>query len=138
MRAVLSFAGLILALHGAPALACGHCVEDKIAAVYDHSIITQALAHKRQVVFFAIEGSLPVNDATKKTIEAAVTPIEGIEKNSVKVSVELAALSFVFDPKRKSFSAIQKSLDKNMAEKKLTVLLMKVMDQPEKIKTGGN
>ena len=31
----------------APALACGVCVEDKIAAVYDHAAVQKSLAAKR-------------------------------------------------------------------------------------------
>ena len=136
LRIALAIAGLLLALHGSAAFACGHCVEDKIAAVYDHALITQALAQKQQVVFFAIDGNFTANEVTRKSIETIAKSVEGIEKNSVRVSVELAALCVVFDPKRQSFAAMQKSLDKKMAEKKLTLLLLKIMDQPEKISSA--
>ena len=35
---------LAAALVAGPAQACGYCVEDKIAAVYDHALVSQALA----------------------------------------------------------------------------------------------
>jgi hypothetical protein len=137
MRAATIAAGLVLALHASLALACGHCVEDKIAAVYDHALVMQALAQKHQVAFFAIDGNFPVAEATKKSIEAIAKSVEGIDKNSVKASVELSALSLAFDPERQSFAAIQKSLDKKLAEKKMTLSLIKIMAQPEKIKTAS-
>ena len=47
VRGVLGAAGILLVLQGT-AGACGICVEDKIAAVYDHAIVTQALGRKQQ------------------------------------------------------------------------------------------
>ena len=36
--------------------ACGVCIEDKVAATYDHAIVHQAIASHRQVIFVALEG----------------------------------------------------------------------------------
>ena len=58
-RAALSrplAAALLLAGAASAALACGYCVEDKIASTYDHALVTQALAHKHHVAFFHIDG----------------------------------------------------------------------------------
>ncbi|HKU45280.1 MAG TPA: hypothetical protein VJQ58_00230, partial [Burkholderiales bacterium] len=52
MRAAL----LALLVAAGPAWACGYCVEDKIAAVYDHVVISRALAAKHQVAFMHVEG----------------------------------------------------------------------------------
>lgn len=129
MRAAIAAAGLMLALHGSAAHACGHCVEDKIAVVYDHALITQALARQQQIAFFAIEGNFAASEANRKAIEANAGSIDGVEKNSVRVSVEQAALALVFDPKRQSLAAIQKALEKKLADKKMRLLLLKVMDR---------
>lgn len=135
IRAAIAMTGLIPTLHGSAALACGHCVEDKIAAVYDHALIMQALAQKQQIAFFAFDGNFPADEMTRKSIEALAKSVQGIEKNSVRVSVELGALCLVFDPRRQSFAAIQSSLEKKLMEKKLTLLLIKIVDQPEKVKS---
>ena len=37
--------------------ACGACIEDKVAATYDHSIVTQAAARGQPMVFGAIDGA---------------------------------------------------------------------------------
>ena len=50
-------AGLLALVAATPAIGCGHCVEDKVAAVYDHGLIMKALGEHHQVVFFGIEGN---------------------------------------------------------------------------------
>ena len=136
MRTGATLAGLVLALHVSTTFACGHCVEDKIAAVYDHALVTQAMARQQQVAFFAIEGNLEANDASRKSIESIARAIDGVMKNSVKVSVDTASLSFVFDPKMKEVGALQKAIEKKMANKKLSLQLMKVMAAADKIKVS--
>jgi hypothetical protein len=59
---------LALLLASSQALACGVCVEDKIAAVYDHAAVQKSLAAKRTVVFFHIDGKLVVNERSKRAI----------------------------------------------------------------------
>ena len=66
MRAIVLAALLALSRQ---ALACGYCVEDKMAAVYDHATVTRALAQKHQVAYFHIDGELPPGPATKRALE---------------------------------------------------------------------
>ncbi len=137
MRTRIAIAGLALALHAAAAVACGHCVEDKIASVYDHAMIKGALARDQQVAFFAINGDFPANETSKKAIESGVRSVDGIDKNGVKVSVDTASLSVVFNPKERSIDALQKSIEKKLTGKKLTLELMKVMTTADKLKTAS-
>ena len=65
MRVLLVAALLALSQQ---ALACGYCVEDKIAAVYDHATVTHALAQKHQVAFFHVEGALAPGAARRRRI----------------------------------------------------------------------
>ena len=44
MRRLAAAAGIALALNASAAIACGYCVEDKIASTYDHAVVTAALA----------------------------------------------------------------------------------------------
>src|SRR3982750_1452609 len=55
-----------LLLAAGPAAACGYCVEDKIAATYDHAVVTQAFARKHQVAFFHVDGT-----ASRRALEQA-------------------------------------------------------------------
>jgi len=88
----------VLMLMWAPGLAlgCGACIEDKVAATYDHALIEGAIASDRHVVFVAIEG--PV-DAAKVAgqIVARAPRVKGVQPRSVRTSISPAAFSFVLD-----------------------------------------
>lgn len=137
MRAILATAGFLLALQGTVVVACGHCVEDKIAAVYDHAIVTRALGQKHRVAFFAIDGTLAPGEGTRRAIEAIVESASGVDKGSARVSVESASLSIAFDPRRVPFPAMQRTLERKLAAKKLSLLPLRVMDQPAEMKVVG-
>lgn len=134
---LLRTAAMLIALHASAAFACGYCVEDKVAAVYDHAVAMQAFGQKHQVAFFGIDGPLIVNDASRREIEALAKSVGLLDKGSVRVSVESAALSVAFDPHRTGFAAVQKSLEKKLAAKKLSLLPMRVMDEPAKLKSAS-
>lgn len=129
MKSIFYTIGLILGLCIAgPALACGHCVEDKVAAVYDHAVVSQARIQKHNVAFFAIEGPLVNNDTQKRSIEDTLRKLEGVDRNSVHVSLELAALSFSFDPRRSSFASAQEAIEKKLSPKGLRLMELKFID----------
>jgi hypothetical protein len=114
----------------AKAWACGYCVEDKIAAVYDHASVTRSLAAGRTVVFFALEGELKHGAATRARIEKLAATVPGIEPDSVRASTDVAALALAFDPKRTSFAEVQKALERKLAAQRLSLLALRVMDRP--------
>jgi len=136
MRAAFSAFGLLLALQAGTAHACGHCVEDKVAAVYDYAVVTQAHAQRHQVAFFALDGTIVPSSAIKRDIEAAARSIKGVDKSSVRVSLELASLSFSFDPNQATFDSLRKSLDKKLASRNLLPLELKLMDDAAPVKTA--
>jgi hypothetical protein len=127
VRSVL-LAALLAA--SSPAWACGHCVEDKVAAVYDHAAISRALAAKHQVVFFAIDGRLRPGQPMRMQIEKIAASVPGIGRGSVRVSMELASLAVAFDPARTSLAQVQTLLDRKLASLGLSLLAMQVMDRP--------
>ena len=98
MKAALAAAVLLLA--GAGALACGVCVEDKVAATYDYHSVQDALARGRVVVYCEVGGLRDVQRARQ-----AAARVRGVEARSVRVSAEPAAVSFVLDPKQQSAQA---------------------------------
>ena len=128
---------LVLALHGTTALACGHCVEDKIAAVYDHANVMQALERKHPVTFFAIDGLLLPTESTRRMLETLAESVIGVDKGSARVSVESAALTVAFDPQRTTFAAVQKALDRKFIGKKLTLQPLRIMDKPAQLKAAS-
>lgn len=79
------------------ALACGVCIEDKIAATYDHAILTKAKAKNQIVVFGAIEGS-NASQAGARIVTIAAG-IKGVQRGTTLTSAEPPAFSFVLDPR---------------------------------------
>jgi hypothetical protein len=133
MRAVLAAAaGILTALQ---AQACGYCVEDKIAATYDHALVSRALGQKHHVVFFHIEGTLVAGENTRRALEAIAESAPGVDKGSARVSVETTTLSLAFDPQRTPLVAVQKALEKRFAARRLSLLPLRVMERPAELKT---
>ena len=127
MRAALL---AVLLAAGQAALACGHCVEDKIAAVYDHAAITRAVAAKKTVVFFAIDGTLRPGQPMRLKIEQLAASVRGVDAGSVRLSMELASLALAFDPRRASLVDVQAGLERKLAPLGLSLLAMRLMEQP--------
>jgi hypothetical protein len=122
---------LVALLAAAPlARACGYCVEDKMASVYDHAVVAKALGQKHQVAFFHVEGALAAGEAGKPALLSIVESSPGVDKGSARVSTESASLAVAFDPRRTSVMALQKELERNLAARKLSLMLLQVMDRP--------
>jgi hypothetical protein len=132
--------GIVAALtagFAAAAFACGYCIEDKIAAVYDHAVVTRATAQKHQVVFFAVEGQMPAGDASRRALEAIADSAAGVDKGSARVSIESASLSVAFNPARAPFAGMERSLSRKLAARGLSVAILRIMDQPAELKPAG-
>ena len=131
MRALLAALGMAASL---PALGCGHCVEDKIASVYDHAVVTQALAGKRHVAFFAIDGNFTPADGARTARDAAQSAY-GVVQGSVRVSGQTASLSVAFNPQHVSFATLEKQLRRKLTPKGISLLALRVMERPVELKT---
>jgi hypothetical protein len=77
--------------------ACGVCVEDKVAATYDHGVVVRAAASGDVMVFCEVTGPLDT-----PRLKEAVRRVRGVKPQSVRVSAQPAALSFAVDPKLQS------------------------------------
>ena len=97
------------------ALACGYCVEDKIAATYDHAVVTRALAKHHHVVFFHVEGALPAGEPGKRLLERAASGTLGVDAGTVRVSEDNLTLSFAFDPVHAPLVGVQSRVEKKLA-----------------------
>ncbi len=129
MRLRSAILGALLCGAGS-AQACGVCVEDKMAAVYDHAVVTRALGQKHHVAFFHIDGSLTAGKSTKQALEKFVEASSAADKGSIRVSVESASLAVAFDPRRTPVAALQSDLERRFAAKKLSLMLMQVLERP--------
>jgi hypothetical protein len=131
MKVASLFASLLL-MSTSSAIACGHCIEDKVAAVYDHAIVVKAVQEKHVVAFFGIEGPLVVNTASKQDIQKIIGSINGVDLNTARISLEAGSISLAFNPTLLSYPALLDSLDKKLATKKLSVFPLQTLSQMPK------
>lgn len=124
MRAVL--AALSLLVPSAAAVACGHCVEDKVAAVYDHAIVVRALERGHEVAFLAIEGPLPAG--SRRSIESAIGAARGVDRGTTRVSMDAASLSFAYDPRKRGLGPVLRAIENTLAAKGLSLSILRVID----------
>ena len=129
MRAAI--AALLLA--SGQALACGYCVEDKIAATYDHAVVTHALAHKHYVAFLHVDGAAP----SRKVLEEAIYSAPGVDRGTVRVSADLLTVSFAFDPARATLGVIHARAEKKLAAKRISLMPFEVMERPYRLGFGS-
>jgi hypothetical protein len=79
------------------AWSCGVCDEDKVAATYDHRLISRAAAARQTVVFVAVDS--PVEPQAFARRVASVAPrVRGVLRDSVRIAIAPVAFSFVLDP----------------------------------------
>ncbi|HZT63862.1 MAG TPA: hypothetical protein VFA36_12045 [Burkholderiales bacterium] len=123
MRAAFFIAGLLLAQGS---LGCGYCVEDKIAAAYDHAVVVSATDRGHEVAFLSIEGTTAKSQ--ERSIVSAVESVAGVDRGTVRASLEGGAVSFAFDPARTPVSSIVGNIRKKLAAKGVRVSLLKVLD----------
>lgn len=108
----------LLACGAVPALACGACAEDKVAATYDHASVRDAVARGKVVVYCDLAGT---RDFAR--VRAAASRLAGVDGRSVRVSQDNAALSFVLDAKRQSPRAAVTTLQAALGEHGRVALL---------------
>lgn len=111
-------------------LACGHCVEDKIAAVYDYQVITQAKKSGLEMAFFSIDGSLARDKKTLEKITQLIESVRGIDKKSIRISLDSESISFAYDGKKIPFALLIDTLERKLAFQKLTLI---PLQEPKKI-----
>lgn len=109
------------------AMACGVCIEDRVAATYDHAVVTKAAAERKVMVFAAVdgEGTAKILAATAKRAAEKVT---GIDRASVRSAAEpAAALSFALDPRAQTPEAALGAIAHYSAQKEMKLTLLKVV-----------
>lgn len=124
MRSVLAACALVLGSNG---FACGICIDDKVASAYDHGVVAGAKARGDAVAFLAIEGPLAKSAQARGALLRAIRAAGGVQRASARVSLENAALSFAYDPRRASVDAIRAALDARLAPQGLKLRLLREM-----------
>lgn len=93
MKAALMLLSAAMTIGAGAAAACGVCVEDKVAATYDHAVVAQAKARREAIAFVAVGGPHAANVGVR--IAAAARNVRGIDAKTLRTSESPAAFSFV-------------------------------------------
>lgn len=128
LRPLLRTAGLWLVLGCGNALACGHCVEDRIAAVYDHALQAQTLARGHRLAYFSIDGLRGDPAGQRQQIERALRAALGVDAGSVRIALDPAALVAGFDPLRQPADRMTHALQRAFARQGMSLQLLRVVD----------
>ena len=96
-------AALVTAGASGAGWACGVCIEDKVAATYDHAVIQRAIERHQQVLFVAIGGEVQ-SDAIGRKIAGA--RVRGVVSGTLRTSASPPAFSFALDAKEEPAHAL--------------------------------
>ncbi|HCY64223.1 MAG TPA: hypothetical protein DHV59_15660 [Oxalobacteraceae bacterium] len=127
MRQLLAAALLASALP-LTAAACGVCIEDKVAATYDFQVVSHATRNGHTVLFYELVGPVAPDPKTAALIAAASAKAAGVEHDSVRVSLQQAALSVVVDAKRASPTEMKNRIEQKLLPWRLGLKLLRTIE----------
>jgi hypothetical protein len=105
-------------------LACGHCLEDRIAAVYDHALMEKTIASKQKMLYFAWDGPVNRDETTRLRILRLSGFVSGITPQSVRVSIEPATMALAYDPLKTNPKRIESALEVIFSKEKIFLTLL--------------
>jgi len=105
-------------------LACGVCVEDKVAATYDHAVIRRAIERHQDVLFVSIEGADAI--VVERRLAQAARALHGADAKTLRISASPAAFSIAID-RSQSSDRVVGSLQAALREPGAQLTLVRVM-----------
>jgi hypothetical protein len=126
VRRIAAACVLALLLAAPAAHACGVCIDDKVAAAYDHAVLEQARARGQVVVFAEVQGRGTAAQFVGAARKAA-SRVPGVAPGSVRAADAPAALSFALDDRVRSPGQALAAVEKGAALSEVRLALLKVM-----------
>ena len=132
MKKVLRFLFATSMLASALASGCGVCVEDRMAAVYDHEVVTRALNDGHQVVFTDVSGPQLPTPAQRHVLARAAQSVGGVIRGSVRTSESPPAMSFAIDAKATAPANAIIEINQRISKQPIRVSLIRALGNPER------
>ena len=101
-------------------MACGHCLEDRVASVYDHALVEHSKQHKQTMMYLVWDGPVDRSAATRQWLLKAISAVQGVVGHSVRVSMEPPTIALAYDPLRTRAVDLEKAFQAKLAAKGLT------------------
>ena len=119
----LFMAGMISASH---AQGCGACVEERMAATYDHDLVIGAMDRGHQIVFTDV-ASRELTRTEWHLLSWVVQSVRGVMKGSVRTSKSPMALSFEIDPQATSDATAIRQINRRIGKRPIRISLIRTM-----------
>jgi hypothetical protein len=133
MKLSIRLAGCLMLLCGLNAAACGYCIEDRVAAVYDQQVVDGSKLQHRTIAFLSIEGSVRDDAASKRALVSALKRA-GAAEGTARVALASAACSLAFDPSRTSLEQVVATANRGLAAQRLVLAPLRVIDAGGKLR----
>jgi hypothetical protein len=104
---------------------CGVCIEDKVAATYDHAVVIRAIERRHVVVFASGEGAAA--PGSERALKAGAARVRGIDRASVRSAAAPLAVSFALDANVRTPEDALAAVERAAAVPGLRLTLLRVM-----------
>ena len=97
-------------------MACGHCLEDRIASVYDHALASRSAQQGQAMMYLTWDGPVAHDENTRKRLLEQTAQVPGVVHDSVRVALEPATIGLAFKPKQTNRDAVETALKQRLAK----------------------
>ena len=80
------------------AFACGYCLQDRIASVYDHVLVAKTKQLNQKILYLVWDGPAARDETTKRHLIAIASRLQGVTKGSVRVALEPPTIGLAYQP----------------------------------------
>jgi hypothetical protein len=95
-------------------------LEDRVASVYDHALVERSKQHKQTLMYLVWDGPVDRTAATRQWLLKAISTVQGVVSQSVRVSMEPPTIALAYDPLHTRATDLEKELQTKLAAKGLT------------------
>ena len=111
----------LLSLLSLNVLACGYCLEDRIASVYDHVLVAKTKQLNQKMLYLIWDGPANRDEAMRRELISITSRLPGITKGSVRVSLEPATIGLAYQPLKISREQVEALLLQRLKSKRIVV-----------------
>ena len=106
------------------AFACGHCLQDRIASVYDHVLVAKTKQLNQKMLYLVWDGPAARDETTKRHLIAIASRLQGVTKGSVRVALEPPKIGLAYQPSNISRERIETLLLQDLHSMKIVVSVL--------------
>ena len=104
--------------------ACGYCLQDRIASVYDHVLVAKTKQLNQKMLYLVWDGPAARDETTKRHLLAIVSRIRGVTKDSVRVALEPPTIGLAYQASIISRERIETLLLQELHSMKIVVSVL--------------